>query len=241
MLDTLLSGPFVPFSLSLALLFGLLALELAFLAVGASLIGDGPSGDVGADLAGADGIDLGAELGDFDVDPGDFDLAIDEINLTGEPPASGAMPPGLSWLGLGKMPTLIWLACLLMAFGVSGMALQSLATAITGQPLAALVAAIPCGAAALWVTGRFGALFARLLPRNDSQSVPTRSLGRRPGVVTQGTARRDMPAEVRVTDRYGNTHYLRAEPLRDGEEIAQGTTVLVLRHRPSGGFRLIAL
>lgn len=241
MLDTLLSGPFVPFSLSLALLFGLLALELAFLAVGGSLIGDGPSADAGADLAGADGIDLSAELGEFDVDPGDFDLAVNEIDMAAEPPATGPASSALAWLGLGNMPTLIWLASLLLIFGISGMALQSLASAITGQPLAALVAAIPCGAAALWVTGRFGALFARLLPRNESQSVSSRSLGRRPGVVTQGTARRDMPAEVRVTDRYGNTHYLRAEPLRDGEEIAQGTTVLVLRHRPSGGFRLIAL
>jgi hypothetical protein len=79
------------------------------------------------------------------------------------------------------------------------------------------------------------------MPRTETQSVSTRQLGRRLGTVTQGTAARGSPAEVRVTDRYGNTHYLRAEPLSDAETIPQGAEVLVLRHRPTGGFRLIAL
>ncbi len=73
------------------------------------------------------------------------------------------------------------------------------------------------------------------------KSVSKRQLGKRMGTVTQGTAARGIPAEVRVTDRYGNTHYLRAEPMGDADTIPQGAQVLVLRHRPTGGFRLIAL
>jgi hypothetical protein len=130
---------------------------------------------------------------------------------------------------------------MLLSFGVSGVALQGLVTGLAGSPLNALFAALPCAAAAIWFTGKFGALFVRALPRTETQSVSGRQLGRRLGTVTQGTAARGTPAEVRVTDRHGNTHYLRAEPLRDTDVIAQGADVLVLHHRPTGGFRLIAL
>lgn len=252
MLDTLLSGPFVPFTLSLALLFGLLALELVVLLLGGSLMGDnaeveGPELDAGLegelefefdvelDALDLDGFDVEA----LDIEGMDFDAT--EIELAPQAAAVATTSSPLGWLGLGMMPTLIWLACLFMAFGVAGVALQGAATALLGGPLPALLAAIPCALAAFWFTGRFGALFARFIPRTESQSVSSRQLGRRKGTVTQGTATRGTPAEVRVTDRYGNTHYLRAEPLKDEDTIAQGTEVLVLRHRPTGGFRLIAL
>lgn len=240
MLDTLLSGPFVPFTLSLALLFGLLALEVVLLLMGASLIGkgaevDGPEIDVELDMA----FDVALDAVDFgDVDLDGFDLEGPEIDTA---PASAATASPLGWLGLGKMPMLIWLASMFMAFGVAGVALQGAAANLLGGPLPALLAVGLSAIAAFWFTGRFGALFARLLPKTESQSVSKRQLNKRMGTVTQGTAARGNPAEVRVKDRYGNTHYLRAEPLKDAETIPQGTEVLVLRHRPTGGFRLIAL
>jgi hypothetical protein len=234
MLDTLLSGPIVPFTLSLALLFALLAVELLFLALGASLIGDGVEGD----MAGlGDGPEIDLDLDGFDVDPAEFDIDVDVEPAAMTTPASSP----LSWLGLGKMPTLIWLATIFLSFGVTGLTIQSLVSSVFGAPLPAIVAVIPSAIVALWFTGRFGALFARLLPRTETQSVSQRHLGRRAGTVTQGTARRGTPAEVRVTDRHGNTHYLRAEPFRDADEIPEGADVLVIRHRPTGGFRLIPL
>ncbi|MBF9044710.1 DUF1449 family protein [Rhodobacterales bacterium HKCCE4037] len=239
MLDILLSGPFVPFTVSLALLFGLLALEIILLLLGASLIGDGDA-EVEFDVGDGADVDLDVELDGFDVDPGEFELAVEEFEAEAPVADAGGSSP-LSWLGLGKIPTLIWLATLLMAFGVAGIALQGTALSLSGRALNVWYAVIPCGAAALWFTGQFGTLFARLLPKTESQSVSTRTLGRRHGLVTQGTARRGNPAEVRVADRYGNIHYLRAEPMRDTDEIVEGTEVLVLRHRPTGGFRLIPL
>lgn len=232
MIDTLLSGPFVPFTLSLALLFGLLTLEIALLLVGASLTGIGA--DAGPDLDGPE-VDLSLDIDAVDMDAADLDLGPDAASA-----APGAVSP-LTWLGLGRMPLLIWLAAVFLSFGVTGLALQAIVQAFGGTPLSGLLAAIPSAAMALWFTGRFGTIFARLLPRTETQSVSTRHLGRRMGIVTQGIAARGSPAEVRVTDRYGNTHYLRAEPLRDVDTIPQGTAVLVLRHRPTGGFRLIAL
>ena len=86
-----------------------------------------------------------------------------------------------------------------------------------------------------------GEVFARLLPKTETTAMSERHLGRRIGVVSQGTAKRGMPAEVRVTDHHGNMHYLRAEPVRDSDEIPQGSRVLVLRHRFDQGYRITAL
>ncbi len=238
-MSDLFLGPLLPFTISLSLLAGLLALELLFLLIGGSLLGAGADTDL-PDLDAPDVGDLDIDLGldAADVDVGDLELP--ELDDLGEldAPATG----GLSAVfGFGKMPFLIWLASLLMAFGVSGLALQSLVQGTLGAYLPAWLAAIPAGAGALWFTLKFGALFSRFLPRLETESVSERHLGRRKGTVTQGTAARGRPAEIRVTDRHGNTHYLRAEPLRDGIEISQGAEVLVLRHKIEGGYFIVPL
>ncbi|WP_425097607.1 OB-fold-containig protein [Tropicibacter sp. S64] len=248
MLDPFLTGPYVPFTVALALLFGLLALELVFAILGGTLLGAG--GD-GPDLDGTD-MDVGDLHIDFDgldVDASDFelpDLHIDtDIDVDADPdmdtPAGAAEAGIAAWLGFGKMPALIWLASILLAFGTTGLFLQSVVKQLLGTPVPATVAAVPALIVAFLFARHFGALFARLLPKTETQSLSERHLGRRPGVVTQGTAARNRPAEVRVTDRYGNTHYLRAEPLRDDARIPQGSEVLVLRHKLDGGYRLVPL
>lgn len=257
MFDLLLSDGMFPFTLALALLFGLLALEVVFGLLGGTLLGSGADGidvdgpdldvdmpdlgdmdiDLGLDGTGIDIADL--ELADPDLDVPDFDGPdLDTDIPDGAPDGAGSIA---AWLGFGKMPALIWLASILMSFGLSGLMLQSIADNLFGAPLPAWLPALPAAAAAIWFARQFGALFARLLPKMETEALSERHLGRRAGVVTQGTASRGRPAEVRVTDRYGNSHYLRAEPLRDDVTIPQGTEVMVLRHRHESGYLLVAL
>lgn len=236
MFDFLLEGAFVPFTLSLALLFGLLALELVALAIGGSLLaGEGEVDLDAVDAPDLDVADLDLDI-DADVDLGDFELA--EI----EADAPGAEPSGpMAWLGLGKVPFMIWLAVLLAGFGLSGMGLQLALRDLLGFDLPSWIAAIPAGAFGLWFARGFGGVFARLLPKTETEAMSERMLARRRGVITQGTASRGRPAEVRVMDRFGNTHYLRAEPLQDKEMLEQGTDVLVLRDRRRDRFVLVGL
>lgn len=236
----LLDPSLMPFAVALALLFGLMLLELIAALLGGSLLGI----DGDADLD----IDLDA---DFDVDV-DFDLdgefsATDFSNWEaemGEAAAEAADTDaggGSDWLGLSKVPTLIWLAAFLLAFGLTGVVIQTTAQALLGTLLSPWAVAVPAAAAGVWFSSRFAKLFARLIPKSESSAVSTSRLGRRRGVVSQGTAARGKPAEVRVMDGHGNAHYLRAEPLRDNDAIVQGTEVLVLRKSRDEGYRLVAL
>lgn len=237
MFTQLLTEAYFPFSISLGLFLGLLILELIFALLGGTLLG------LGGDNIDLDGPDLDTpELGDLDLDLGDVDIDSLELASFEDIDAPAVTDTGLSaWLGFGRMPALIWLGTVLAGFGLAGITLQQVMAAVFTTALPAWLAALPAAIGSLWFAGRFGAVFARLLPKDETQSVSERHLGRRKGVVSQGTAARGRPAEVRVSDRFGNTHYLRAEPLRDNVSIAQGTEVIVLRQRYDEGYRIVAL
>lgn len=236
MFDFLLEGAFAPFTFALALLFGLLALELIALAVGGSLLAG--EGEVDLDVADLPDLDV-AEFDldiDADIDLGDFELAEVEADVP-----DGASVGPFGWLGIGKMPFMIWLVVLLAGFGLSGMGLQLTLRDLLGFDLPSWMAAIPASAFGLWFARGFGSVFARLLPKTETEATSERMLARRRGVITQGTASRGRPAEVRVMDRFGNTHYLRAEPLQDKDALDQGTEVLVLRDRRQDRFVLVGM
>ena len=268
MLDFLLSAPVVPFSLALGLLAGLLVLEIVALLLGGTLFGK-PSeaeldtdldaaldtgGDIGLD-GGLDGgpelsLPQGVELAEMDLgglDAADLDLGPDIGADVGAPdiPATPDMTPGLGTvLGLGKVPFLIWFAAVLAGFGLSGYLLQSLVTQIFGAPLPPFLAVLPAGFVGLWFARGYGRLLARLIPRTESSVRSKAMLNRSRGVVSQGVARAGQPAEVRVTDSFGNLHFIRAEPLDQSDAISSGTAVLVLRVRQGearGQFRILPL
>jgi hypothetical protein len=234
----LFSPAYVPFSLALGLLAALFLLELVALILGASLIG----ADQGPDLD--PGLDAGAA---FDVEPGDIPdtgaliAAADSAEVAPE----AAEPGGLAGLlGLGATPFMIWFAALLLGFGISGLVLQSLADAVLSATLApslAVLVALPLG---LGFAKRFARRFARLLPKIETTATSVQFMGGLRGRVSQGVARQGSAAEVRLTDRHGNTHYLRCEPLLPDVEIAEGRDVLTVRLRTSPNswaLRIIAI
>ncbi|WP_208348592.1 OB-fold-containig protein [Pseudaestuariivita rosea] len=238
MFDLLLTGPMVPFTIALALLMGLLTLELFFALLGGTLLGLGAEPELELDIPEFDAPDLsGVDLDGVELDMVELDGPELDVEAADVAPAAGP----LAWLGLGKVPVIIWIAAFLLGFGVTGVAAQSVTLQSLGFALPAGLVAIPAAVAGAWFARSFGRVLARLVPKTETTALSERSLGRRIGTVTQGTARRGSLAEVRVIDRYGNFHYLRAEPLSDDDEIPQGTEVLVLRHKLGDGYRLVRL
>ena len=228
----------MPFTVALGLLFGLLALELLFAVLGLSLVGDGPDLDIDGvevpdvgDLPSM-GVDVDLpELAEYDI-PDMAETDADTVEASG----------GLSTvLGLGKVPFMIWLASLLMGFGLTGVIAQLTAINVLGFALPVGLVATGAIVVAIWFTRQFSQTFARLLPKTETTSLSTRRYGGHKGVVTQGVARRGHPAEVRIVDRFGNFHYLRAEPIEDDGRIKAGTEVVILRNMRTGVMRLLPL
>lgn len=231
-LDLLFSPAMQPFAIALGLVFGMMLLELVLMLVGISILG----GDSDASLDAEPGLDpevgIAPEFG-IDAEPGL------EADLDGADAVEGG-GGAFAWLGLGDAPFAIWFAGFLTAFGLIGYALQGILNALIGAPLPALIASVVALPFSLAITARFARFIGRMVPKFESTAISSRSFGGRRGVITVGTARRGNPAQARIKDGYGNTHYTMVEPLNDDDAFPQGTEIATVR-LGDGSLRAISL
>jgi hypothetical protein len=163
---------------------------------------------------------------------GDHDLDAD---------ADGGPIDGLlSFLGIGRVPFMVWLASFLLTFAALGVGGQALADNLLGAPLDRWLAAALAAVAALPVTGVLARPIAAILPGDETTAVGLDSLvGRRAQIVT-GRAAAGHPARARVHDHFGHAHYVMVEPHEAGSEMLEGDELLLVR-RESETFYGVAL
>jgi membrane protein implicated in regulation of membrane protease activity len=150
-------------------------------------------------------------------------------NLVPDVDAPDGVDGALGWLHVGKVPMLVLVILFLAGFALCGYAVQLLARSLVGAYLPWWLAAVPALLMGVTTVRGLGALLAHIIPRDESSAVSDEALIGRAGTVTQGTARRGHPAEVKLRDHLGRAHYLRVEPDVDGDEFAEGTAVLVVK------------
>jgi len=156
-------------------------------------------------------------------------LGFGSLDLHGDVAPSGSAGL-LDWLGLGRdIPILIWLTSLLACFTLTGVALQNIAVAVVGGPLAWWLA---CGIALLLgglLNTRAANGLMRIMPSFETTAISTDDLLARRGVILEGTARRGAPARAKVVDHYGQAHFIMVEPHNDKDEITSGQSALIVR------------
>ncbi|WP_298561846.1 YqiJ family protein [uncultured Aliiroseovarius sp.] len=224
MYELLTSPNTFPFAIALAVVTGLFLLELLSAVLGGSILGVGTDApDVDADFD----FDLSTEI------DADIDIDVDVVDgPEGAEAAEAATSGGVfTWIGARDVPFLIWLVSFLTMFGLFGLILQSMLTSIIGLQLPALLASAAVVIPALAVTRIIANWVALLMPKTETTALKARHLGGYNGTITQGTASRGKPAEIKIKDRHGNIHYLRVEPLRDDEVFPQGSEVTLIRKR----------
>ncbi|MEP5729938.1 MAG: YqiJ family protein [Sulfitobacter sp.] len=222
MLTIFLAPESLLFSVSLAVVGGLFLLEILSALLGGTLLGIGSEGpDLDVDLD-AD-FDLSADIANG------IDLGLDDV----APDVDAANAPSgiLTWIGARDVPFLIWLVSFLTMFGLFGLILQSGVHSVLGSPLPAVAAAAVVFMPTLGVTRVIANWVALLMPKTETTAMRMRHLGGQHGTVTQGTAARGKPAEVKIKDRHGNIHYMRVEPLHDADTFPQGSDVTLIRKR----------
>jgi hypothetical protein len=146
----------------------------------------------------------------------------------------GSLSKILGWLCLGRLPALMWLVIFLTIFGLLGFSIQATVHDLTGQLLTSSVASLPSLFLSLIVVHYFGGWLSRFIPKEDSTAVSEQSFIGSLATITIGTARQNYPAEAKVTDSFGKTHYLMIEPDEATEEqFNQGDQVLIVRRQKS--------
>lgn len=190
-----------PHNLPFLLGFALLALLVVSQLVGlGDLVGGDAELDLEADLEGTDGL-----------------------------AASGMGEALATLLGLGRVPLLVWLACLVFVFSTLGVIGQSLAASLAGNPLSAGLAALAAAIAAIPLNGLLVRPLGALVPQGETTAVGLDSLVRRDATIQIGTARRGSPARARVIDRHGQPHFVMVEPHDESDALGEGDSVLLVR------------
>lgn len=221
MLETLLSPTHVPFTVALGVML-LIAITEAM----GTLFGISPAGLLDQLLPDAD----------LDIDI-DADADVDAGGGTGQP--QGFLSHLLGWLCVGRVPILVLLVAFLTAFGLAGFLLQGTVNAVLGFYMSPLLAGVGTLFLAAPPTRWLALGLSRIMPKEESDAVSSKTFIGKIAVITRGVARRDVPAEAKLRDAHGQMHYVLVEPDDDESEFEQGTEVLLTSQSSAIRFRAI--
>lgn len=155
---------------------------------------------------------------------------VPQVDLDGppSPTGEGALSRLLGWLHIGRVPVLILLVVFLAAFGLIGLLMQGILHGVTGLLLPAWLAVAPAFLLSLPVVRVAGHGIAMIIPKDETEAVTESSFVGRVAVITLGTARQGGPAQAKLKDIHGYTHYVMVEPEAADETFATGTAVLLV-------------
>jgi len=144
----------------------------------------------------------------------------------------------LGWINFGKVPVLIILVCFLTAFGVAGYALQYIAYGTVSALIPQLLAVPAAFMIAMPFVRIFTNILQKIMPKDESSALSENSFVGMLATITLGKAKKGSPAEAKVIDRHGQTHYFMIQPEGEDDEFVQGEQVLLLRPSSNGFYAI---
>jgi hypothetical protein len=163
---------------------------------------------------------------------GASDFAPDlDCDMDGDVDGTGIANGLLSFLGLGRLPLMIWLALFLLLFMLIGYIGQQFVQSMTGGLLSAWLAGPFAALAAIPATAIAARPLGRIMPKDETTAVSIDSLVGRFAVLGSGTARPGSPARAKVIDIHGHPHFVMVEPDNDGQQFVPGEKLLLVRRQ----------
>ena len=168
------------------------------------------------------------------VDAPDADLDLDLDGLDSAASSSSFVWGALDWLNAGRIPLLFLVLLFLGSFGLAGYLLQLLVFKSFGflggawlMVLLALPVSIP--------VSRYSSIFlGKILPKDETSAVSRNSFIGKSALIVLGVARPGSPAQAKLKDDFGQTHYIMVEPDSDERDFSAGDTVVVVRFARKG-------
>ena len=134
----------------------------------------------------------------------------------------------LGWLHVGRVPVLIIFIVFLASFGILGLLTQKMLVNATGQMYSGSILALPVFLASLPCVHLIGKVARKLFPQDETEAVSESSFIGMPGVVTLGNGTRGNPTQARITDHYGQDHYILVEPRVEGETLSHQNEIVIV-------------
>ncbi len=152
---------------------------------------------------------------DFDVD---FDIDADiPVHIS-----------VVNWFNFGKVPFLILLIVFLTVFGLTGYIIQYFAIKLVGSVFSSWLV-IPSDLIVSFLGVRYiGNFLGNVIPTEETSAVSIDSFEGKIATITIGTAKADYPAQAKLQDEHGRTHYIMVVPINEADEFSQGTKLIVV-------------
>lgn len=166
-----------------------------------------------------------------------FDSLMPNFDLDSMQNFNGHSP--LSLLGFGKIPVFVILVAFALAFGLGGWILQWTIFNLGMSPIPAWIASLITLVPTFPATVTLSRIFALVIPKDETFVGSKEDVVGKMGVITQGTARSDLPAQCRVSDGHGGSFYLQAVPNDGVDPIPEGTSVIVISRTKDHNYAVV--
>jgi hypothetical protein len=214
MIDFFLSPANIPFVISLGVMLAFTLIEIVSTSVGLGL----------SEL-------VDSLLPEFDADI-DLDIEAD-ADVSGIDSPGDSLSRLLAWFRIGEVPVVMLLIIFLTSFGLSGLILQYIMFSVTGMYIPAVIAAVPAFLASIPAIRFLGGLLGKYMPKDETYVVSEKSFIGMVATITLGQATVGKPAQAKLKDRHGQTHYLMVEPANHDESFPAGETGLIVSQQGS--------
>jgi hypothetical protein len=167
-------------------------------------------------------------LPEFDTDI-DIDADADvDIDVAGAGGPGDSLVKLLAWFRVGEVPVIMLFIVFLTGFGLSGLIIQFLLVTILNTTVPATLAAIPAMLCSIFVVRVCGGILGKYLPKDETYAVSEESFPGMVATLTLGTAKKGKPAEAKLKDEHGQTHYILVEPDNEEECFSQGDKTIIV-------------
>lgn len=149
---------------------------------------------------------------DFDIDA-DLDASVDASMDAAS--SGGELSLGLKaldWLYVGRIPTMILLILLIACFSIAGFIIQELAHRILGSYLSPWLASLDALVVSIPLLKVTAAALYPIIPKEETTAVGGNELLGREARIVLGQASVGLPAQAKVMDAHGQSHYVLLEP-----------------------------
>ncbi|MEM7460037.1 MAG: OB-fold-containig protein, partial [Pseudomonadota bacterium] len=121
------------------------------------------------------------------------------------------------------------LAAFLLGFGLTGLIVQETSQSLLGLYIWPILVAIPAFMVALPTTRYLGLTISKIMPKEETDAVSRKAFIGAVAIIIRGEAELGKPAEAKLRDVHGTTHYILVEPDQTGLKFAQGNEVLLVK------------
>ena len=145
----------------------------------------------------------------------------------------------LDFLAVGRVPIYVLIILFLTFFGASGLAIQYTFESLVGFSMPTWPAGLLAFLFALLPLKISATVIAKILPDIHTTAVSPYTFIGKQAEVTLGECWRGHPAQAKLQDHYGRTHYIMVEPKLEGIRYKQGDTVKVSEKREDSNTYLV--